>query len=370
MEPAAHCVADGRSKRRWIERGEHHGEHVALASYPRCGNTLLRSLLEALFGCYTGCDTNPHRSLSKELQDYGLAGEGQLGQKVWLVKTHYPEREGWKMFEVQRAILLVRNPYDAIDSYFNQTMTNTHTTSVHESQYERFAALWDGLMKHEAIIWSRFLEYWQSAGIPVLVLRYEDVIRYPEQSLLDAVGFLRRLDEVGLCKGCWAERCKEAVTEVLGSKGEGSTYKPRKGTVGGSLRHYSPQQRVAVQELAAEQMKLFGYSYDEATGALELVEDRMSLVLGHNLTGVVHVNACVANPEMSSELLRVEDDPYGRKLCRFRKALPQPVLSLEGTALNVEEVERSAQFPVDPFIRELQEQVGEGNLLQTMPVGH
>ena len=144
---------------------------MALASYPRSGNTLARSLLEATFGCYTGCDTNPERALSLELQRCGLKGEGEVGEKVWLVKTHFPERGGWKPFKAARVLLLVRNPFDAIDSYFNQTLTNTHSTSLHESQYERFAAVWDGALRNEADVWVRFLEYWEASFVPVLLLR-------------------------------------------------------------------------------------------------------------------------------------------------------------------------------------------------------
>ena len=125
----------------------------------------------ATFGCYTGCDTNPERALSLELQRCGLKGEGEVGEKVWLVKTHFPERGGWKPFKAARVLLLVRNPFDAIDSYFNQTLTNTHSTSLHESQYERFAAVWDGALRNEADVWVRFLEYWEASFVPVLLLR-------------------------------------------------------------------------------------------------------------------------------------------------------------------------------------------------------
>jgi len=164
---------DEKPPRRWIEPGEHNGEHVALASYPRSGNTLARTLLEAVFGCYTGCDTHPERALSLELQKCGLLGEGEVGDKVWLVKTHFPERPGYKPFKISKALVLVRNPFDAIDSYFNQTMTNSHNSSVHESQYERFAEVWDGLVRSEADIWVRFIEYWEKSFVPVLLIRFE-----------------------------------------------------------------------------------------------------------------------------------------------------------------------------------------------------
>lgn len=54
------------------------------------------------------------------------AGEGVVDDSVWMVKTHYPERMGYLKFKVRRIILLIRNPFDAMESYFHMGMTNTH----------------------------------------------------------------------------------------------------------------------------------------------------------------------------------------------------------------------------------------------------
>ena len=55
-----------------------------------------------------------------------LIGEGVVDDSVWMVKTHYPERLGYLKFKARRIVLLVRNPFDAIESYFHMGMTNTH----------------------------------------------------------------------------------------------------------------------------------------------------------------------------------------------------------------------------------------------------
>ena len=49
--------------------------HVAIASYPRSGNTLMRALMEQVTGVYTGSDTLPERSLGKALKEAGFKGE-------------------------------------------------------------------------------------------------------------------------------------------------------------------------------------------------------------------------------------------------------------------------------------------------------
>jgi hypothetical protein len=121
-------------------------ESVCLASYPRCGNSFLRKLLENWSGTVTGSDSHPYRTLSKSLLRCGFKvplsspifrfsyhlcqGEGITDRSVWFIKTHYPERHGYKKYPVDRALLLIRNPFDAIQSYFHMGMTNTHNQTL------------------------------------------------------------------------------------------------------------------------------------------------------------------------------------------------------------------------------------------------
>lgn len=98
---------------------------------------------------------------------------------VWVVKTHFPERYGWKDFAAQRVILLVvralptqhhqssetlatylrvvsqRNPVNAIRSYFNMLLTGTHTHSIAPSEYARFVDVWERHVRDEVGFWLR-----------------------------------------------------------------------------------------------------------------------------------------------------------------------------------------------------------------------
>ena len=67
-------------------------EKILLTSYPRSGNTLIRTYLEKLTRIYTGSDCDVRRPLNKQLQDMGLAGEGHINNddSVWITKTHFP----------------------------------------------------------------------------------------------------------------------------------------------------------------------------------------------------------------------------------------------------------------------------------------
>jgi hypothetical protein len=65
-----------------------------LTSYPRSGNTLIRSYLEKITKIYSGSDCDLRRKLNKVLLDLGMVGEGKLDDSVWIVKSHFPERLG------------------------------------------------------------------------------------------------------------------------------------------------------------------------------------------------------------------------------------------------------------------------------------
>ena len=184
-----------------------------LASYPRSGNTLLRTLLERSTSIVTGSDTRPDRTLSRSLaMEHDLVGEGLVGANcypqtntksnastaydppVHIVKTHFPERKGWKPVKGDRVLLLVRNPYDAIDSYWNLCCTNTHTQTLDEAVYTKYAQKFEGLARHEIQIWCEFHYYWidtcEKEGVPLLVVRYEDLVLNTEAEMLRVIKFL------------------------------------------------------------------------------------------------------------------------------------------------------------------------------------
>ena len=105
-------------------------EKVVLVSYPRSGNSFLRQLLEKRTGIVTGSDSRTNRTLSAALLRCGFKGEGVVDSSVWIIKSHYPERLGYIKFATKRVILLVRNPFDALESYFHMGLTNTHNKSL------------------------------------------------------------------------------------------------------------------------------------------------------------------------------------------------------------------------------------------------
>ncbi len=110
---------------------------VALASFPGSGNTWVRGLLQQITGVCTGgiyCDTT--------LRQRGFPGEGIRSGITLVVKTHqtdprwsgvtYSQSEPFKYFNKLRdvpvysaAILVVRNPYDALVAEWHREQTES-----------------------------------------------------------------------------------------------------------------------------------------------------------------------------------------------------------------------------------------------------
>jgi len=135
-------------------------DKIVLASYPRCGNTMTRANLEKVMGIPTGSDGNINLKLILELMEKGLPGEGLVDDRVWISKTHYPERYSSSRFGANRAILAVRSPLDCITSLFHMIASGTHDCSIEEADFEKNATFWDEWIKQESAIYHEFHEYW------------------------------------------------------------------------------------------------------------------------------------------------------------------------------------------------------------------
>jgi hypothetical protein len=163
---------------------------VVLTSYPRSGNTLLRAFLEKVTGLITGSDCDITKKLNVALMDLGLAGEGLVDKRVWVVKTHYPERYGKTRFGAERAILLVRSPLDCITSLFNMVCSGSHDLSIADSDFLQFHHYWDEFIQQEITVWRDFHMFWMKAKIPVHIVRYEDIMKTPVETMTSLMQFI------------------------------------------------------------------------------------------------------------------------------------------------------------------------------------
>jgi hypothetical protein len=224
---------------------------AVLASYPRSGNSLMRNLYERTSLRVTGSD------MRGGLQKHDLVGEAATQTNcVQFVKTHYPERMGQPPFRVNRAVLLVRNPYDAMESYFNLMTTNTHTSSLSEEERKKHEKIFADMARKEILVWRDFHEYWLQQKIPLLVIRYEDLIRYTDKVIAKVLKFVLEINDMKFFEDR-IDRCiREEQIERLGS------YKPRSGGVGKSLTKgvYSPELLQEINTGIIGTMEKFGYT--------------------------------------------------------------------------------------------------------------
>lgn len=227
-------------------------DSVIMSSYPRSGNTLLRGYLERVMGLVTGSDCDITRYLNRELMEMGLAGEGLTDKRVWVVKSHFPERFGNTKFGCERVILLVRNPLDCITSLFHMINTGSHDLSIAEECFGTFPIIWNKYIEQEISVWKEFHDFWLSSDVPVHIIRYEDINMRPHYALTELMKFILNVDSIeGTCIEKYIDLgVKEKAPEV---------YKPRKGAVGRNNEKYSPAQLLYMTLHAGELLKKFNY---------------------------------------------------------------------------------------------------------------
>ena len=234
---------------------------TCLASYPRSGNTLLRSLLETVTGFVTASDTRPDRNLSIALAEKppyfvgeGLAPNleaqhqtttaatsasassspnspflmprknGILLEAPPICKTHWPERIGCHSYDCHRVVLLVRNPFDATDSYWHMNLTNTHTEKVQPHVTKKHTGFYEALVRHEILrVWISFLDYyWTECSkhkVPLLLVRYEDLVLNPRDELQRILDFC--------CGDCNTTNANANANPTMNNRGGGDWWKRR-----------------------------------------------------------------------------------------------------------------------------------------------
>ena len=223
---------------------------AVLASYPRSGNSLMRNLYEKITLRVTGSD------MMGGLQKHDLVGEMATGtNNVQFVKTHYPERMGAPAFPVSRAVLLVRNPYDAMDSYFNLMSTNSHNTSVTKADRKKYGKIFGEMAKKEVLVWRDFHEFWLKQKIPLLVVRYEDLIRWTTKVIGKVIKFVLEVNSMTFFEDRIQRAIGEDQIEKLGP------YKARSGGIGKSLTkgNYSAHLLHQINYGIMGTMEKFGY---------------------------------------------------------------------------------------------------------------
>ena len=205
-------------------------ERVALASYPRSGNTWLRILLESATELRCGTIYREEGIMSRP--DRGLA-----------IKTHQCDS-----YKYSRAIHLVRHPLDVLDSYYRWKREYARQRTA---SWERFAA-------RGTSQWVRHTERWLAVRYDVFLLRYEDLYRDPEEGLTRLLVWLGCEAEGGVVRKAVEESTIDRIRQRVPER-EGRLFFRRGGT-GRSLGHYSPELLALIRERAGGTMERLGYA--------------------------------------------------------------------------------------------------------------
>jgi hypothetical protein len=181
---------------------------------------------------------------------------------------------------VNKAIVLVRNPFDSIVSFWNLMAGSSHTASLPTELFTTFADLWEKFIEHETQIWIGFHKFWLEAAtkkIPILLVRYEDILANRDdvtRQMIDFMGETRAPVE------CLVEKSRTATL-----------YKPRNKTNEGKAEQWFPQkERDAMRSVLRERLCAFGYEKDmelDCKGVTPLIR-----LTGTNEAGKVSAESC------------------------------------------------------------------------------
>lgn len=240
---------------------------LCVASFPRSGNTMLRTILENTTGNYTGDDMIIKYDDESELQlRFFDLGVHNTVKNTFLIKTHFPNFSfPPNEFKSQGAVFIIRNPFDAFDSYFEMVQNDSHRAKLSEEvrkeqkTIEAFQKFIEWLIPQYHV----FHEYWINGlkKIPVKIFKYEWFTNNKESATNEIFEFLFKFkaDKVYL-GGKSNEEIKEIIFKA--NVANSTSYKP-----GTSASHYisleknrfSQEQLDKIIDINYDVLSFFGY---------------------------------------------------------------------------------------------------------------
>jgi len=270
-----------------------------LASYPKSGNTWLRLFLENLLDNGNSFDLNNLRFTahnaaerqrfdrildicSSDLTDDEIANarprqfelEAAAATAPLLYKTHDAWRltpAGEPLFPpaVTRGVVyLVRDPRDVAISMAHHMGQSVDQIIVRmanpQAVMERASIRMPGQLPQLLTTWSGHAASWLSAPVPLLLLKYEEMLADPIISFGKAAGFLgykRTPEQIrAAVEAVRFERLQEMEeTTGFGEKPPQAERFFRRGITGGWRDSLTPEQAGRITADHGEMMRLFGY---------------------------------------------------------------------------------------------------------------
>ncbi|CDW77353.1 fbox domain containing protein [Stylonychia lemnae] len=243
---------------------------LTYATYPRSGNSFFRKYFETITGISTGNDIECRYMVNLALQMQGFKGQSVIDDRVWMVKTHYPDGFNVELdYETNKVALCVRNPLDVLASQFSFLFTWTHSKNTEQEFHKDFQDTWERLAKYQLHEWIAFHKWWidyaKAKEVPLFFFRYEDIISStPKDTFEDFFSFALDL------KSIKDTLIGQRINDVIKNQGHSASliYQPRSSTggqasqktqVNKNLHRYSQVLLDYIKEQAADLLYFFGY---------------------------------------------------------------------------------------------------------------
>lgn len=161
---------------------------VALVSYPGSGNTWLRYLLQQVTGIVTGSIY-----MDYGLRMHGFPAENVTDGSVLVVKTH--EAPPADLNKFQSAILLIRNPRNAILADFNRLhkghIGTAPKSAFKKKTHEHKKTDWATYVSMQLTVWETLHSLWLNKYSGLLhIVFYEVLVRNTNDTLHGILDFL------------------------------------------------------------------------------------------------------------------------------------------------------------------------------------
>jgi Sulfotransferase domain len=239
----------------WIRHRGVTPEDVFVASYPRSGNTWLRFMLyEMLVG-----ESSSFKNVHQLVPDIGQQGQALpvFPQGGRLIKTHEPYRSQYK-----KAIYLVRDARDVAVSEFAYQKALGLVPDDFELFLQRFL--------HGRVnpfgSWVGHVNSWIRANdekrANVLLVRYDEMRRAPEQSLAAMIEFMDMPVKPGVIQRAIANNSVEKMQAKEKANPQRASAKGRfirEGSVGGWSQWFTPAQAQLFYQYTGNVLHRLGY---------------------------------------------------------------------------------------------------------------
>ncbi|GAA6039819.1 hypothetical protein JCM8097_004238 [Rhodosporidiobolus ruineniae] len=274
-DEALHKAVSPSCRSELVTRPYRTSTRTIFASYPRSGNSYLRSLIERSTGYQTSsvyCDKGLQETFVGEC-DHSLN---------FFVKSHFPALSGkisktdprFQQFYAQydQAVHVVRNPLDAIISWYHLSHSPRTKEGFQDHENKLDIDVFDENYRKPILDlaerWRRHTVYWQQAPILTASLRYEDLKAQPIPNMMSLLSFLLPDEDLPPLQdvACIAEHHDSL-----------QPYKSRRRGAFATWSQFSPALRADVLRLVRRPFCAFGYQRVllEALGEQEDVQEAM-----------------------------------------------------------------------------------------------